>query len=495
MRFWVGLVAAFIALVQPARAEWTEVSSDHFLIYGEQSPSVLTKFAERLELLHAAMAFRHARNLIKPSPSNRVTIYAVSDVAKVRKLGELANNAAGVYIPRAGAIMAITPRISQAEDKTEMGGETILYHEYAHHFMFHITNRAMPKWFVEGFAEFYSGLKFTDDALGVGLPADHRANEFAFGFKVPIRTLLRAEGDAGADTRGNSFYAQSWLLMHYLTFSRERATQFPVYFSLLAKGTPALTAAETAFGDLDQLSKDLDAYFAKRALSYLPIARTKLTYGPITTRTISPGHAAMIYPIIKAQRRVDDEEAKALVVTVRQIAAKYPDDVAVQIALAEAEIDAKNPDAGLVAADRAIALDPKAIKAYLQKGRSLFRKAQDSHKPEDWQAARNLYLAANRMEMDNPIPLIEFYRTFIESGITPSKSSIIGIERAAVLAPFDRGLQWMVADQYARDGRYAEAISKLEPIAYSPHQGESAKNAQARIAEWQAKTKANLAKP
>jgi tetratricopeptide (TPR) repeat protein len=203
----------------------------------------------------------------------------------------------------------------------------------------------------------------------------------------------------------------------------------------------------------------------------------------------------MIYPIIKAQRRVDDEEAKALVVTVRQIAAKYPDDVAVQIALAEAEIDAKNPDAGLVAADRAIALDPKAIKAYLQKGRSLFRKAQDSHKPEDWQAARNLYLAANRMEMDNPIPLIEFYRTFIESGITPSKSSIIGIERAAVLAPFDRGLQWMVADQYARDGRYAEAISKLEPIAYSPHQGESAKNAQARIAEWQAKTKANLAKP
>ncbi len=495
MRFWVGLVATFIALIQPAKAEWTEVSSDHFLIYGEQSPSVLTKFAERLELLHAAMALRHARNMPKPSPSNRVTIYAVSDVAKVRKLGELGRNAGGVYIPRAGATMAITPRISQAEDKTELGGETILYHEYAHHFMFHITNRAMPKWFVEGFAEFYSGLKFTDDALGVGLPAYHRTNDFAFGFKVPIRTLLQAGGDAGSDARGNSFYAQSWLMMHYLTFSRERATQFPVYFSLLAKGTPALTAAETAFGDLDQLSKDLDAYFAKRALSYLPIARSKLTYGPITTRTVTPGHAAMIDPIIKAQRGVDEEEAKALVVTVRQIAAKYPNDPIVQVALAEAEIDAKNPEAGLIAADRAIALAPKEIKAYLQKGRALFRKAQDSHKPEDWQATRNLYLAANRMEIDNPIPLIQFYMTFIESGIAPSKSSIIGIERAAALAPFDRGLQWVIADQYARDGRYADAIRQLEPIAFSPHQGEGSKTAQARIAEWQAKAQASPAKP
>lgn len=495
MRLWAGILLTFAAVMQPAHAAWTEVSSDHFLIYGEQSESVLTKFAERLELLHAAMALRHARDLPKPSPSNRVTIYAVNDIATVRKLGELANNAAGVYIPRAGATMAITPRIGQAADKTDLGGETILYHEYAHHFMFHITNRAMPKWFVEGFAEFYSGLKFTDDAIGVGLPAYHRTNDFAFGFKVPIRTLLRAEGDAGTNARDNSFYAQSWLLMHYLTFSKERATQFPVYFSLLAKGKPALEAAETAFGNPDTLSKDLDAYFAKRSLSYLPIARAKLSFGPITVRKVSAGQAALIYPIIKAQRGVDDEEAKALALTVRPIAAKFPDDPAAQTALAEAEIDAKNLDAGLAAADRAIALDPKSIKPYLQKGRALFSKAQESHKPEDWQATRKLYLAANRMEMDNPIPLIQFYQTFVSEGIAPNKSAIAGIERASMLAPFDWSLQWLLAEQYARDGRLAEAIAKLEPIAYSPHQGESAAKAQTRIAEWQAKAKTAPAQP
>lgn len=495
MRLILCVLLSFVICTAPARAEWTEVSSDHFLIYGEQSAPVLTKFAERLELLHAAMALRHARNLPKPSPSNRVTIYAVKDIAAVRKLGELASNAAGVYIPRAGATMAITPRINQASDKTEMGGETILYHEYAHHFMLHITNRVMPKWFVEGFAEFYSGLKFTDDAVGVGLPAYHRTNDFAFGFKVPIRFLLRAEGDAGSDSRGNSFYAQSWLLMHYLTFSKERASQFPTYFSLLAKGTPALDAAEEAFGDPDKLSKDLDAYFAKRSLSYLPLARSKLSIGPITSRVVSPGHAALMYPIIKAQRGVDEEEAKALAVTVRQIAAKFPDDAAAQTALAEAEIDSGNLEAGLKAADRAIALNPQDIKAYLQKGRALFRKAQDSKKPEDWQATRKLYLAANRMEIDNPIPLIQFYQTFNEEGITPNKSAIAGIERAAVLAPFDRALQWTLATQYARDSRLADAIDRLEPIAYSPHQGEAAKAAQAKIAEWQAQVKAAPAKP
>jgi hypothetical protein len=42
-----GLASTFASL--PVRADWAEVSSDHFVIYGEQRPEALRKFAERLE--------------------------------------------------------------------------------------------------------------------------------------------------------------------------------------------------------------------------------------------------------------------------------------------------------------------------------------------------------------------------------------------------------------------------------------------------------------
>ena len=42
-----GLASTFASL--PVRADWAEVSSDHFVIYGEQRPDALRKFAERLE--------------------------------------------------------------------------------------------------------------------------------------------------------------------------------------------------------------------------------------------------------------------------------------------------------------------------------------------------------------------------------------------------------------------------------------------------------------
>lgn len=40
----------------PAKADWLEVSSDHFVIYSDQKVETVTQFAERLERFDAAMA-------------------------------------------------------------------------------------------------------------------------------------------------------------------------------------------------------------------------------------------------------------------------------------------------------------------------------------------------------------------------------------------------------------------------------------------------------
>ena len=79
-----------------------------------------------------------------------------------------------------------------------MTGETVLYHEYAHHFMIaSLTSRAYPRWFTEGFAEFFAGVRFKEDGtVLLGAPAQHRAAELVYALEVPIRTLLSFDGGA-----------------------------------------------------------------------------------------------------------------------------------------------------------------------------------------------------------------------------------------------------------------------------------------------------------
>jgi hypothetical protein len=59
-------------------------------------------------------------------------------------------------ITSSSTAIAVIPKLRRAS-KFELSGETVLYHEYAHHFMIgSLTTRAYPRWFVEGFAEFFA---------------------------------------------------------------------------------------------------------------------------------------------------------------------------------------------------------------------------------------------------------------------------------------------------------------------------------------------------
>lgn len=479
---WKARYAAFVWLLSsavtlviaaaPAHAKWTEVSSDHFVIYGEQSAGALQEFAERLELFHAAMTRLFKRDVPSPSPSNRVTVFVVSSSAEVRDLVDSKNRfVGGVYLPRAGGPVAVVPRL--ANTSSDDDSERTLLHEYAHHFMHAMTSRTHPRWFSEGFAEFFASARFTQDRVGLGAPAHHRAYELANARNVPIRDLLDYDGGASAnDTRYNAFYGQAWTLFHYLVFEPERAGQLAQYERLLAQGQPALAAAEQAFGDFEQLDKDLDRYLRRKRLRYMSLPKSELTLGTVTTRVLPVAESAIMPVKIRSRTGVSPEEAAEVVVEARRVAAAHPDNAVVLTALAEAELDAGHVDAAIVAADRAIALDPTKIDAHIRKAHALAARIQADDLPADaWKEVRSQWVRANKVEPDNPIPLHGYYDSFLAQGATPTTNSILGLERAMDVAPFDGGLRWSVAQQMISDGRLAEAAATLGPLAYSPHPG------------------------
>lgn len=476
----VGLV---LLAAQPARAEWHEVSSDHFVIYADDKESEIRTFAENLERYHSAMAFVTNRKADVPSPSNRVVIYVVGGERAMRSLsGD--KKIGGFYIPRAGGSRAFVQDIRNEKGYPHFS-TIILLHEYAHHFIISSSRFALPRWFNEGAAEFYAAATFEKDgSVLIGRPAQHRAGDLAFADPVHVRELLDPELYEKKKVKGfDAFYAKSWLLYHYLAFNEERDGQITTYLGYLMDGMDQKAAGEAAFGDLDKLERELKVYARAPRLFSIKLNAKLLSTGTITLRQLSPGEAAMMPLQIRSQRGVDQEEAETLLAEARLVATKFPDDAGVLTALAEAEFDAGNDAEAIAAADAAIARDPARANAYVQKGYALFRQAAeaDDRKLAYGEAVKP-FIALNQLENDHPLPLIYFYRAQLESGVAPNENARAALEYAAVLAPFDHGLQINAGVMLVGEGKMAIARNLLAPVAANPHGGWAAERAKQLLA-------------
>jgi tetratricopeptide (TPR) repeat protein len=466
------LPALMLLLPAAARAAWLESSSAHFVVYADDSEKDIRRFSEDLERYNAAIAFVTRVKDETPSPSGRVTVFIVRSESEVRKLyGEGSKYVGGFYIPRAGGSLAIVPRVQGGRRELDFSMIALL-HEYAHHFLISHSTFPMPRWLSEGSAEFFASASFyPDGSVGVGQAAQHRAAELYLAVDVDAEELLDPElYEKNKGKSYDAFYGKSWLLYHYLVFSEERDGQIGRYLQLMAGGKRPREAAVEAFGEFKQLEKELDAYLARRQIVTFKLPPELLPIAPVTVRAMTAGEAEMMPVRIRSRRGVTPEEASQLLVEARAIAARHPGEPAVLSALAEAEFDAGNNAEAIAAADAALTVDPGQVNAYVQKGYALFRMAPDAEEPAvAFTAARGPFLALNRLEVDHPLPLIFYYRSFVRQGQTPTKVAVAGLERAAELAPFDLGLRMTVAMQQIRDGRMAEARGNLAPVAYNPH--------------------------
>ncbi len=486
-RLFSLIFLGFVALLtsSPAHADWYEASSDHFVIYADDSEKDIRRFAENLERYHSAMKVVTGRDVEKPSPSNRVVIFVVGSQRDIRRIaGSNSRTIAGFYVPRAGGSRAFVQDIRNRNGYPDFS-TIILLHEYAHHFLISSSRFAMPRWMSEGAAEFFASASFNKDgSVLIGRPAQHRGAELAFADDVSVRELLDPElYEANKGKRYDAFYGRSWLLYHYLTFNADRAGQITDYWVEVLNGTPPIEAGEKIFGDLDQLEKELDSYIRQRRMFTFNIPPERLNASPVSMRKLPKGEAEMMPLRIRSQRGVNEEQAAELVVEAREVAGKYPDDAAVFAALAEAEYDAGYDTAAIAAADRAIELNPELTNPYVQKGYALFRMARDADDEDAaYERAMQPFASLNARENDHPLPLLYYFRSYAERGVEPSENAKAALERAATLAPFDQSLWVNVAMMQMQEGKIELAKQSLQPIANDPHGGRRANLAKSLIA-------------
>ena len=474
----IFLLIAMLLFAAPAHAEWWEARTDHFIIYSKSSAKDAKEFAEKLERFDQSL---RSLQLIKPdlrlSDSRKVRIFRAGTVTDISVLaGDAEAGVAGFYIPRLEPV-AFVPARERIQTKSELDPETVLKHEYAHHFMFRHFAAAYPSWYIEGLAETYATIDFKPDgSFHLGNPPQYRAEALVGKYKQFLgytvrRMLLTTAKPTGEDAYAR--YTYGWLFTHYMTFEPSRKGQLLTYLRLLNNGTDPGEAARRAFGDLDKLEGEVSRY--KNGNRFLGAAVKIANYRPpvVEMRKLGPDEEAILPIVTRSKAGVTPRTAPGVSGDARSVAARYPGSFPVQLALAEAELDAKNLDAADRAAAAAIALRPNSADAYYWRGQIALEKGKTD--PRQYAVARGLFTKAYELDSDHPGPLVGNYLSYAKAGGAIPEAAVIGLEQAYRLAPYDSDLRVILARQLLTENKLDISRDLLIPLALSPHESKQAK--------------------
>jgi len=250
-RHLLKAAVAAVVLLQAslAWAGWTRLRSPHFVVVGDAGEAELREVARRVE------AFREVLRRALPNATVAMpvptTIIVFGSDREFRRYGPIVNGrpmegVGGYCLPGEDANY-IAMSIARREE-----AYPIVFHEYTHALL-GATLTTVPVWMNEGLAEVYRTFSQTDGgrAANIGAPPLHHLRELRSRSLMPLVELLAVERDSptyNEERRRGPFYAQSWLLAHYIFLGNAtRRTQLPKYLDLVQDGTGIADAVRQAF--------------------------------------------------------------------------------------------------------------------------------------------------------------------------------------------------------------------------------------------------------
>jgi hypothetical protein len=158
---------------------------------------------------------------------------------------------AGVFYERPYAnVIVINGDLSFDEVKVTV------FHEYTPFIQRNSSTRKMPPWYMEGYAELFSGFRLEKDRIVIGeLPTGVHVDMHEW---IPVERLLavkQSDPEYLAERLSGQFYGESWALVHLLLFD-DKSLRRPTtaYLNNMDIGVPEPDAFAQAFSfDKNQL--------------------------------------------------------------------------------------------------------------------------------------------------------------------------------------------------------------------------------------------------
>ncbi len=463
--------AAILLSSASAQAAWQEAKSEHFTVIGDMPTDELRKRTLELEQYDSML-----RYLLGTEKTEPVTVFVVSSIGEVQSVmgsGASTRGVAGFYNASAQRSFAVVPERLDFY-REGFSPKVILLHEYAHHMLLSGTSVFMPGWAQEGLAEMFATAKLNDDgSVTIGDKNDARGPMMLHPSRWSVEEMLDSDLNPPKDpAEAIEKYSRGWTLAHYLWMSGERPGQYVAFIKELNETVDPVAAGKKVFGNLSKLDRELDRYIRFHKFNLSTFSAEKLnTPSEVKVRELTPGEADILKYRLASVTGVNDKTAGPLAAKARPVAAQYPDNVAVQVAMAEMEYDAKNNDLADAAADRALALDPDNLYAMVYKGRVAIRRAvevrDDPEKSKPWaEEGRKWLLKANRVDPEHALPFVVYYDSFGALGQTAPDDAVAGLFKATTVVPQDSSLRVRSAVELIRHDEHDLALSMIAPAAF-----------------------------
>jgi tetratricopeptide (TPR) repeat protein len=468
MRGWAAVLLGLVLVASAppaAQARWLKAESPLFVVYGDGDEAQLRTFTQHLELFDALLR-KITGAQAAPSPT-KMRVYLVSGPHELQQvLPSALPSVYGFYVATPQGVVAVASR----NDTEQISGETIVFHEYVHHFVNQYFPGAYPIWYQEGFAEYCSTVIFKKDSIELGQASPARI--------VPLTEMRwMSMEDLIAPKEGNArqpemFYPQSWLATHYLMRHPERQGQLMAYLRALEKGDDPKAAFPAAFGmSIDDFGKLLGAYLTK-GMTY-SVLKPLSTPAPAVTITAMPASAEKL---LLDQARlvvgdVDGRQAAGVIAGIEADVAQFPDDPDALKTLALADALYGDPAKADTPLDRLLGAHPDDVDGLYLKGLRYLMAGRrtPAERTADAERARGYLGAALKLNAKDFRVLHLYGLTFGGDDAAPADITVNALMGAHQLAPQVPEIAVNAGLALMRSGHFDDAIDVLTPVAYSPH--------------------------
>jgi len=267
----IGTIVALTMLVTTVMAKdiderkWILMESGSFSVYSALNEKKTRKLLLHLEALRGV--FANQPNNTAKLEEKPVRILILGKLSDYRSLG-LPENTAGTFT------RDLRENFVVIASSSSMSESQVILHEYVHMVIRATQRFPYPKWWDEGFAEYISGSKLSKTYFSFGLAQQGRLSDLTHSRWLPWEDILNTTSFSEFSSRKTSmFYAQSWLLVHYL-FNRGESPEsinesWMTYLQELRNGSNPVTAFERSFKiSLADLKKETRGYVRNGRYQY-----------------------------------------------------------------------------------------------------------------------------------------------------------------------------------------------------------------------------------
>ncbi|MCW8126821.1 hypothetical protein [Microbulbifer halophilus] len=285
-------------------ADWYQVETPHFRIVTNGRPAMVEELARDLERFRAATS----QLLRVRRDQQRLTVFALANrMSYAGIVGEKQSRHTGGMFHHTSYGSFALVNLERYRFMREHPAREFLFHEYTHFLTYGSSPVQYPFWYSEGFAEFFSTVRFPDDGSYVfgDIPVD-RGSSLVNDRPMPLEDLLRATPATVDRDQRLKVYAGGWMLTHWLIMNSDRIDRIGEYIDAYNRGADPVDALTGALG---MPFEDLERAYLKQARGKFPRRKGQL---PDDYRPVDPQPQPM------PQRQAVAEIARFMVMSGRQ---------------------------------------------------------------------------------------------------------------------------------------------------------------------------------